>query len=95
MKYLAKHFDIKSRYCISIHDEVRFIVADEDVDRAALALHISNMWTRACFSERLGILDLPECVAFFSGVDIDHVLRKETYLDCITPSNPLPAGMGG
>lgn len=25
---------------------------------------------------------------FFSGVDIDQVLRKEPHLDCITPSNP-------
>eukprot|EP00041_Stephanoeca_diplocostata_P038803 m.1556517 g.1556517 ORF g.1556517 m.1556517 type:complete len:82 (-) comp25272_c2_seq22:3831-4076(-) len=41
-----------------------------------------------------GIMDLPECVAFFSGVDIDTVLRKEVFLDCITPSNPLPAGVG-
>ena len=29
-----------------------------------------------------------QCVAFFSGVDIDTCLRKETHLDCKTPSNP-------
>lgn len=40
------------------------------------------------FSYRLGFQDLPQSVAFFSGVDIDSVLRKEPHLDCITPSNP-------
>ena len=30
-----------------------------------------------------------QSVAFFSGVDIDSVLRKEATMDCKTPSNPL------
>lgn len=34
------------------------------------------------------LLKLLQCVAFFSGVDIDKCLRKETHLDCKTPSNP-------
>lgn len=40
------------------------------------------------FFLRLGFKDLPQSVAFFSGVDIDQVLRKEPHQDCITPSNP-------
>ena len=27
-------------------------------------------------------------VAFFSGVDIDKVMRKEPTANCVTPSNP-------
>lgn len=30
MLYLSEQYDIKTRYCISIHDEVRFIVAGEE-----------------------------------------------------------------
>lgn len=30
-----------------------------------------------------------QSVAFFSAVDIDRCLRKESHLDCKTPSNPL------
>ncbi|OMJ20201.1 DNA polymerase gamma, mitochondrial, partial [Smittium culicis] len=33
-------------------------------------------------------------VAFFSAVDVDHVLRKETNLDCITPTNEFPIEHG-
>jgi hypothetical protein len=33
-------------------------------------------------------------VAFFSSVDLDHVMRKEVDMDCITPSQPekIPHG---
>jgi len=33
-------------------------------------------------------------VAFFSAIDIDHVLRKEVNMDCVTPSHPTPIPFG-
>jgi len=56
---------------------VRYLVADEDVDRAAFALHLTNLLVRSLFAWRMDMVDLPQSVAFFSGVDIDTVLRKE------------------
>lgn len=94
MNYLISAYHIKARLCISIHDEIRFLVADEDKYRASMALQISNIWTRAIFCEQLGIHDLPQNCAFFSAVDIDKVLRKEVDMDCITPSNPNPIPHG-
>ncbi|KAI9297872.1 hypothetical protein K502DRAFT_61279 [Neoconidiobolus thromboides FSU 785] len=94
MKYLIKKYSINARFMISVHDEIRYLVDEKDAYRAALALQISNLWTRAMFAYRLGINDLPQSVAFFSGVDIDHVLRKEVDLDCVTPSNPIPIPPG-
>jgi DNA polymerase gamma 1 len=46
------------------------------------------------FSQQVGIDDLPQSCAFFSAVDIDHVLRKEVNMDCVTPSHPtkIPHG---
>lgn len=87
MNYLIEKYHIKARMCISIHDEVRFLVKDEDKYRVALALQISNIWTRAIFCEQMGIDDLPQNCAFFSAVDVDKVIRKEVDMDCITPSN--------
>ncbi|KAL9626664.1 MAG: hypothetical protein Q9164_007827 [Protoblastenia rupestris] len=42
----------------------------------------------------MGIDDLPQSCAYFSAIDIDHVLRKEVNMDCITPSHPekIPHG---
>ncbi|CAF4365982.1 unnamed protein product [Rotaria magnacalcarata] len=41
------------------------------------------------FASCLNMNDLPASVAFFSSVDVDQCLRKEPYMDCKTPSNPL------
>jgi DNA polymerase gamma 1 len=72
------------------------MVSSEDRYRAALALQISNLLTRAMFAHKLGLGDLPQSVAFFSSVEVDKVLRKESGDDCVTPSNPhgLAKGYG-
>ncbi|XP_029411828.1 DNA polymerase subunit gamma-1 isoform X3 [Nannospalax galili] len=88
MKWLFEEFAINGRFCISIHDEVRYLVREEDRYRAALALQITNLLTRCMFAYKLGLNDLPQSVAFFSAVDIDQCLRKEVTMDCKTPSNP-------
>lgn len=31
--------------------------------------------------------DLPQSIAFFTSVEVDTVLRKESNMDCKTPSN--------
>ncbi|QLG73185.1 hypothetical protein HG535_0E02690 [Zygotorulaspora mrakii] len=87
MNYLITKYNIDARLCLSIHDEIRYLVADKDKYRAAMALQVSNIWTRAIFCEQLGIDDLSQNCAFFSAVDIDHVMRKEVDMSCITPSN--------
>jgi DNA polymerase gamma 1 len=94
MNYLIRRYDIKARLAITIHDEIRYLVKEEDRYRAALALQISNLWTRAMFCQQLGIDNVPQSCAFFSLIDIDHVLRKEVDLDCVTPSHPtaIPSG---
>lgn len=94
MDHLCSTYNIDARLSITVHDEIRYLVKDEDVTRAALALQISNLWTRAMFCHQLGFDNVPQSVAFFSLIDIDHVLRKEVDLDCVTPSNPdpIPAG---
>ncbi|KKA29314.1 hypothetical protein TD95_002383 [Thielaviopsis punctulata] len=94
MDHLIRRFNIDARLAITVHDEIRYLVKDEDRYRAAMALQIANLWTRAMFSEQVGIYDLPQSVGFFSAVDIDSVLRKEVDMDCITPSHktPIPHG---
>ncbi|KAJ5973500.1 DNA polymerase gamma [Penicillium waksmanii] len=94
MDFLIRRFNIHARLAITVHDEIRYMVKDEDKYRAAMALQIANLWTRAIFSQQVGIDDLPQSCAYFSAVDIDHVLRKEVDMDCITPSHPnkIPHG---
>jgi DNA polymerase gamma 1 len=78
----------KIRFCLSFHDEVRYIVKDEDANRAALAMHVTNLLVRSFCVDKLGVSDLPQSIAFFTSVEIDTILRKEAENDCKTPSNP-------
>ena len=94
MDYLIRLFNLDARLAITVHDEIRYLVKEDDKYRGAMALQVANVWTRAMFSQQMGINDLPQSCAFFSAVDIDHVLRKEVDMDCITPSHPnkIPHG---
>ncbi|CEP07021.1 hypothetical protein [Parasitella parasitica] len=87
MAHLIERYQINARFMLSVHDEVRYLASEEDQHRTAFALQVANVWTRALFSYKLGIHDLPQSVAFFSAVDIDHVLRKEPNMTCLTPSH--------
>ncbi|XP_037773315.1 DNA polymerase subunit gamma-1-like [Penaeus monodon] len=87
MKWLFQEYNIRGRFCISIHDEV----LSGSIDIYLLLINISQyllLFNNCAYFFRLGFKDLPQSVAFFSAVDIDYVLRKEPHLDCVTPSNP-------
>ncbi|MCJ1467328.1 DNA-directed DNA polymerase gamma mip1 [Pseudocyphellaria aurata] len=94
MDYLIRRFNLNARLAITVHDEIRYLVKEEDKYRGAMALQVANLWTRAMFSQQMGINELPQSCAYFSAVDIDHVLRKEVDMDCVTPSHPekIPHG---
>ncbi|RZF37356.1 hypothetical protein LSTR_LSTR010451 [Laodelphax striatellus] len=83
-----------ARFCLSFHDEVRYLVKSDVKYQTALALHITNLLVRAFCVRRLGMSDLPRSVAFFSSVEVDTVLRKEADNECITPSNPFGLDKG-
>jgi DNA polymerase gamma 1 len=94
MEYLCSRYNIGARLALTVHDEIRYLAKDEDKYRTAMALQVANVWTRAMFSQQMGIHDLPQSCAYFSAVDVDFVLRKEVDMDCITPSHPeaIPSG---
>eukprot|EP00127_Corallochytrium_limacisporum_P007485 Clim_evm7s253 gene=Clim_evmTU7s253 len=94
MRWLFEEYDIQGRFAISIHDEVRFLCHQEDSLRCAMAMQATNLHVRAMFAFKLGMQDLPLAAAFFSGVDIDHCIRKEPDDDALTPSNPYPVPHG-
>lgn len=94
MEYLTRRYNITARLALTVHDEIRYLAKEEDKYRCAMALQVANVWTRAMFSQQMGIDDLPQSCAYFSAVDMDHVLRKEVDMDCVTPSHPekIPPG---
>jgi len=60
MDYLIRLYNINARLALTVHDEIRYLVKDEDKYRASMALQVSNLWTRAMFAQQMGIDDLPQ-----------------------------------
>ncbi|CAD5211506.1 unnamed protein product [Bursaphelenchus okinawaensis] len=85
MRWLCQKYGINARFVISIHDEIRFLVKEEDKYRCALALSLSNFLVRGAIMEKMNIKEMPFSIAFFSQVDIDTVLRKEVDTQCTLP----------
>lgn len=94
MEYLIARYQVDARLILTVHDEIRYMVKEDQKYKLALLLQVSNLWTRAMFCEQMGLKEVPQSCAFFSEVDIDHVLRKEVTMDCVTPSHPdsIPPG---
>ena len=84
MEFFIKQTAIDCTFMISVHDELRYMCHDKDIYTASLVLQLSNLLTRAFFSERIGVHSLPLSCAFFSAIDIDTVLRKEPSIESET-----------
>lgn len=87
MKWLLEEFAIDGRFCISIHDEVRYLVREEDRYRAALALQITNLLTRwagplACRVPRAGV-DQAGCDLSFTSPEETVLVQKTTVEDLL------------
>ena len=81
MDFLVKKYDIDAYYSLSIHDMIQFISSKEDKYRTALAFQLAHLYTRAYFSLKCGLPQLPQNVAFFSSVEIDRSMRKDKDLN--------------
>lgn len=62
MDYLVRRFNLDARLAITVHDEIRYLVKEEDKYKTAMALQVANVWTRAMFSQQMGIEDLPQVI---------------------------------
>lgn len=63
MDHLIRRFNLNARLAITVHDEIRYLVKEEDKYRIAMALQVANVWTRAMFSQQMGIEDLPQVIS--------------------------------
>jgi DNA polymerase gamma 1 len=86
MDYLISREGLDARFMLCIHDEVRYICADQDAARLAYLLQIAHLYTRAKITQALGFEHLPIGSSWFPEVDVDQYLRKDSGLPCTTPT---------
>lgn len=89
-----KRFGIDGRLIVTIHDEIRTMVANADIVKAVYALQLAHLYTRAAFICAHRLNNIPAGIAWFSAVDIDNVcLRKDSLDPQVTPTQTaLPLG---
>lgn len=87
-RYCFEQLGVRGRLLLTIHDELRTIVVTEDTNKAAYALQLAHLLTRAYFTDALGLDCIPAGVAWFPEIDADKVLRKDPTADQVTPSQP-------
>lgn len=89
-----KKYNINAHYVVSIHDELAYLVKDEDVDDFCALMNLAHFYTWSFFHEKFGITEFPWARAFFDDINVRHCLCKEAYENVTTVSNPVeePAG---
>jgi DNA polymerase gamma 1 len=88
LTYLADKYGVEYYYCISIHDEMSFIVNENQVLEFAAIMQMAHFYTWNLFYEQFGVTEFPWQKAFFDSIEVGHCLRKEANEDLTTPSNP-------
>ena len=99
MKWLCEEHDIDARFCISIHDEVRYLVCSTDRYRAALALQITNLLTRSDHSLVIFFYPSVKNIHHRTGCNLESFsncvlvcLLQEYVRSCVGHAGPSPVG---
>lgn len=86
--YYFQRLGVAGRLLMTIHDEARFLVKEGDELMASYACQLAHVTTWSLLIINLGLNAIPVGLAWASGVDVDHVLRKDPEAPCITPTQP-------
>jgi DNA polymerase gamma 1 len=85
---------VQGRLLMTIHDEIRNMVRADQTVLAAWSLQLAQLCCRAAFIDALALDCIPAGIAWFSGVDVDTVLRKDPEAPQVTPSQLEPIAPG-
>lgn len=89
VSYLFRQYNIDGRLGTTLHDELFYIVREEQAVLAAYLMQMAHLWCWSLQHYKLGIHDIPAVCAFASFVNIDNCWRKSPTANTITPTHSL------
>lgn len=94
MEYLLHKYDIRARFCLSVHDSILFMCKEEDADRVSALYQVAHLWSWSWLRYNYEICEMPHANAWFSSIEVDHIFRKSATASTVTVSQPAqePAG---
>jgi DNA polymerase gamma 1 len=94
LRELATKLGIPYQIAFMIHDQVIVETHKDYVKDMVWLFQICHLCSKAIMYKRFGIHGMPAKKMFFSGIEVDHVLRKSPTSNCITPTNQEPIPLG-
>jgi DNA polymerase gamma 1 len=80
--------NIRARLMFTVHDELKYLVKEEDAVKFAYILQEVHLAVKAYAYDAVGFQSMPASQAWFSSIEIDDRFRKEYSDECRTPTNP-------
>ena len=75
--YLSERFNLGALFCISMHDEIFYLVPKQNEMKFAACFLMAHIWTWAMFHYKLGLYDVPLRRLFISGVYVGNRWSKD------------------
>ena len=89
-----KKYNINAHYVVAVHDEVAYMVKDEEVEDFCAIMNLAHFYTWSFFHEKFGITEFPWARAFFDDINVRHCFCKEAHENVTTVSNPVDEPVG-
>ena len=77
IEWLRRKVGVWARYSISLHDEIVYLIREEDTEIFAMIYNVAHAWTWALLAHNLELVDLTPTFAWIDSVEIMNHWRKE------------------
>ncbi len=88
MEHLTRRFNVRARFCMSVHDSVLYMCREEDADLVSALYQIAHLWSWAWLRYKYDICEMPHANAWFSSIEVDKIFRKAATASTLTVSQP-------
>jgi DNA polymerase gamma 1 len=89
MEHLTRLYNVRARFCMSVHDSVLFMCEEKDADLVSALYQVAHLWSWSWLRFNYGICEMPHANAWFSSIEVDKIFRKAATAGTTTVSQPI------
>lgn len=89
MEHLTRRYNVRARFCMSVHDSVLYMCREEDADLVSALYQVAHLWSWSWLRYNYGICEMPHANAWFSSIEVDKIFRKSATASTVTVSQPF------
>ncbi len=86
--HLFKRFRIPARLVLTVHDEFCYLTRSEFAESVVYIMQLAHLLLRADITLSLGLDGIPANYAYFDGIEVDTIFRKDPTAQPRTPDDP-------